>query len=127
MAAAAVSSARLVEGRVSFLFATGGHHNGDMHEDRPQQHEQAHQERRTMAIRLVVGLVLLALFLLFIASNSHTVLVSFVFVDTRVQLIWVFLACALIGALVAYLLGRTGRRNTKRYIRELERRVGEHE
>jgi uncharacterized integral membrane protein len=96
-----------------------------MREDRPEQHEEAHAERRTLAIRLIIGLVVVVLFLLFIASNSHTVLVSFVFFDTRVQLIWVFLACALIGALVGYLLGRTGRRNTKRYIRELERRVGD--
>ncbi len=78
-----------------------------------------------MALRLIVGLVLVALFLLFIASNSDPVNVSFVFADAEVPLIWVFLACALIGALVTYLLGRAGRRNTKRYIRELERRVGE--
>jgi membrane protein YqaA with SNARE-associated domain len=50
-----------------------------------------------------------------------------VFGDARVRLIWVFLACALIGGMVAYLLGRSGRRANRKYIRELERRVAEEE
>ena len=80
-----------------------------------------------MAVRIILGLVIVVLFLLFIAANSDPVQVSFVFLDTEVQLIWVFLACALIGALVTYLLGRPGRRATKKYIKELERRIERNE
>ena len=96
-----------------------------MRDDRPEVHEEAHKERRALAARLIIGLILVVLFLLFISFNSEPVPVHFVFTETQVPLIWVFLACALIGALTAYLLGRAGRRNTKRYIRELERRSGD--
>ncbi len=76
-------------------------------------------------VRVVVGLIVAVLFLLFISFNAQPVSVSFVFFDTEVALVWVFLACALIGALVAYLVGRPGRRNTRKYIKQLERRLGD--
>lgn len=76
-----------------------------------------------MIVRLVVGLVLLVLFVIFVSSNSDSVQVDFIFFETRTPLVWVFLVCALVGGLVAYLLGRSGRRATRKYIRELERRV----
>lgn len=76
-------------------------------------------------IRVVVGIILAVLFVLFVSFNSDPVSVSFVFVDTQVGLVWVFLACALVGALIAYLIGRPGRRATRKYIGELERRVDE--
>ena len=94
-----------------------------MREDLPEEKTELQRERRNLAVRLIFGLILVVLFLLFISANSDPVPVSFVFTDTEVPLIWVFLACALIGALVAYLLGRPGRRNTKKYIKELERRI----
>lgn len=76
-------------------------------------------------IKVILGLVLLILFIIFVAKNSHPVTVDLVFVTTRVRLIWVFVACALIGALVAFLIGMPGRRATRKYIRELERRPQE--
>ena len=97
-----------------------------MHEDRtPAEHQEEHKRRATFGARLIVALILLVLFLWFVASNSRRVRVEFFFAETLVALYWVFLACALVGALVAYLLGRPGRRNTRKYIRELERRVHE--
>jgi uncharacterized integral membrane protein len=83
------------------------------------------RRRRTMA-KVVVALALLVLFILFITSNTDPVDVSFVFVDLdNIPLIWVFLGCALFGAVVAYLLGRPGRRAHRKYIKELERRLKE--
>lgn len=82
---------------------------------------------RGTIVRVIVGLVLVILFIIFVAGNSREVTVDLVFATAEVRLIWVFLGCALIGALVAFLLGRPARRNTKKYIRELERRLGEGE
>jgi uncharacterized integral membrane protein len=85
------------------------------------------QRRRTL-VKVVVALALVVLFILFIVSNTDPVDVSFVFGDVEnIPLIWVFLGCALVGALVAYLMGRGGRRATRKYIQELERRLKERE
>ncbi len=82
------------------------------------------RDRRAI-VKVVIGLILVILFIIFVAGNSDEVPVDLVFGTAAVRLIWVFVACALIGALAAYLLGRPGRRNTKRYIKELERRLAE--
>jgi uncharacterized integral membrane protein len=95
--------------------------------DRTQPAQPVAPERRdrTTVVKVIVALVLVILFIIFVAQNSQPVTVNLVFGDTRVRLIWVFVACALIGAIVAFLLGRSGRRSNRRYIRELERRVAE--
>lgn len=76
-------------------------------------------------MRLVLGLTLLVLFVIFVSLNSDEVPVHFIFTETRTPLAWVFLVCALVGGLVAYLLGRQGRRSTRKYIKELERKLEE--
>lgn len=73
----------------------------------------------------MVGLAVLVLFVVFVTQNSREVDVNLVFVTARIRLIWVFLGCALIGGVVALLLGRPGRRATRRYIQQLERRLGQ--
>ena len=85
------------------------------------------QRRRRTLAKVVVGLALIVLFILFVAWNTDPTTVSFVFFEVRTELIWVFLGCALFGALVAYLMGRGGRRASRRYINELERRLKERE
>jgi len=95
-------------------------------EARPKRSEWevAERKRRNATIaRLIVGLVLLVLFVIFVSLNSDSVPVHFIFVETSTPLVWVFLVCALIGALVAFLLGRAGRRSSRKYIKELERRL----
>ena len=88
--------------------------------------EAADRKRRTaLVVRLFLGLALLVLFVIFVSLNSDEVQVHFVFTETRTPLAWVFLVCALIGGLVAYLLGRQGRRSTRKYIKELERKLEE--
>ena len=88
--------------------------------------EAARMDSATI-VKVLVGLILAILFIVFVAQNSKPVTVNFVFGDARVRLIWVFVACALIGGIVAFLLGRPGRRANRRYIKELERRVAEAE
>jgi uncharacterized integral membrane protein len=88
------------------------------------RYEAAERRRRTaLAVRLVLGGILLVLFVIFVSLNSDSVPVHFVFFETRTPLVWVFLICALIGGLVAFLLGRSGRRASRKYIKELERRL----
>jgi uncharacterized integral membrane protein len=77
--------------------------------------------RRSTIAKVVIALALTVLFLVFVIQNSKEVDVNFVFVDAQIPLVWVFLGCAAIGAIIASLLGRPRRRATKQLIRELER------
>lgn len=86
--------------------------------------ETPRRDRGTI-VKVIVALVLLILFIWFVAGNSREVTVELLFTTAEVRLIWVFLGCALIGAVIAHLLGRPSRRNTRKYIRELERRLGD--
>lgn len=73
------------------------------------------------AIKVGLGLFLLVVFILFIIQNSDPVRVNFVFFRAQIRLIWVFLGCAVIGGVIAWLVGRPRRRAMKRLIDELER------
>ncbi|HEV8682549.1 MAG TPA: LapA family protein [Actinomycetota bacterium] len=73
------------------------------------------------AIKVGLGLLLLILFILFIIQNSDPVPVNFVFFRANIRLIWVFLGCAVIGGVIAWLVGRPRRRAMRRLIEELER------
>lgn len=82
---------------------------GAMDEQRP--HEPQSEERQGLTageIRWIVGGVLAILFGIFIAQNADNVQVEFVFFSARVRLIWVFLICAVFGAVIDRLLQRRG-------------------
>lgn len=96
-----------------------------MHEQERREASEPSRRDRSTVVKVIVGLVVVVLFIVFVAGNSSRVSVNLIFTTTRIRLIWVFLACALIGALAAVLLGRPGRRTTRRYIKELERKLGE--
>src|SRR5687768_9047678 len=76
------------------------------------------------AIKVGLGFFLLVVFILFVIQNSDPVRVNFVFFRAQIRLIWVFLACAVIGGLIAWLIGRPRRRAMKRLVEELERQRG---
>ncbi len=97
---------------------------GDAHPEREAAAPSPRRDTGTI-VKVIVGLAVLILFIIFVARNSKPVAVDLVFVTASVRLIWVFVACALIGALVAFLIGMPGRRASRKYIRELERRVEE--
>lgn len=94
-------------------------------EENANRTEQPTPGRRSSTVKIVVGLAVLVLFVVFVTQNAREVEVNLVFVTARIRLIWVFVGCALIGGIVAVLLGRPGRRATRRYIQELERRLGQ--
>jgi uncharacterized integral membrane protein len=93
----------------------------DPPEDRMATGEIQAQERRSAMPKIIIGLVLAILFIIFIVQNSHPVRVQFLWLDGQVALVWVFAICAAIGALVLALLQRPSRRTMRRYIEELER------
>jgi len=75
----------------------------------PEQPGQPQREGITAGeIRWIVGGILAILFGVFIAQNADNVQVEFVFFSARVRLIWVFLICAVIGAVLDRLLQRRG-------------------
>ena len=80
--------------------------------DEPRPPEQpARSEREGLTageIRWIIGGILAILFGVFIAQNADNVQVEFVFFSARVRLIWVFLICAVIGAVLDRLLQRRG-------------------
>lgn len=98
-------------------------------EERRQERDQTPEPRvvgtdRRRIARIVVGLGIVVLLLLLITGNSETVDVNFVFGDIEnVPLILVAAVSIVIGMVGGWLLGRERRRATKRYIRELERRI----
>lgn len=85
------------------------------------------RDQRTAALKIGIGLFILILFVLFIIQNSGRVPVDFVFFTRRIRLIWVFLACALIGSVVTWLVGRPRRRAMRRLVEELERQRREND
>ena len=85
------------------------------------------RNQRTAALKIGIGLFILILFVLFIIQNSVRVPVDFVFFTRRIRLIWIFLACALIGSLITWLVGRPRRRAMRRLVEELERQRREND
>lgn len=73
--------------------------------DRPQ-----YETRRLTAgeIRWIIGGVLAILFGVFIAQNADEVKIDFIFFSASVRLIWLFLICAVLGAIIDRLLQRRG-------------------
>jgi uncharacterized integral membrane protein len=65
--------------------------------------------RQTRAAKAVVLVALITILVLFIVWNAHQVKVSFVFFTSGIGLIWVMLACALLGGIVGFIIGRPGR------------------
>jgi uncharacterized integral membrane protein len=90
-------------------------------EDRLATGEIRAQERRSAMPKIIIALLLVILFLVFVVQNSQPVHVQFLWLDGRAPLVWVFLICAAIGAVVLALLQRPSRRTMRRYIEELER------
>ena len=59
-------------------------------------------------MRWIIGGVLAILFGVFIAQNAREVKIDFVFFSANVRLIWLFLICAVLGAVIDRLLQRRG-------------------
>jgi uncharacterized integral membrane protein len=80
--------------------------------DRKADQEHLHELQRARQVRVAKVLVALAIaviLIIFIVSNSQPVPVDFVFLTRHPRLIWVMFACAVLGGLVGYLIGRPGK------------------
>ena len=78
-----------------------------MDEQKPPQGPR--EEGITAAdVRWIIGGILAILFGIFIAQNADPVRVQVVFFTAEVRLIWVFLICAALGAVIDRLLQRRG-------------------
>ena len=77
--------------------------------DDEERLRQLQRHRQTRAAKTIVLLAVLTILLLFIVWNAHDVDVSFVFGDAKVGLIWVMLACTILGGIVGFIIGRPGR------------------
>jgi uncharacterized integral membrane protein len=77
----------------------------------PEQPGHAQPETRRLTageVRWIIGGVLAILFGVFIAQNADEVKIDFIFFSARVRLIWLFLICAVLGAVIDRLLQRRG-------------------
>ncbi len=75
-----------------------------------QEHLKALQRARQARVaKVLVALALVVVLVVFIIQNSQRVPVDFVFVTRMARLIWVMLACAVVGGVVGYLIGRPGK------------------
>jgi uncharacterized integral membrane protein len=86
----------------------------DADRDADRQADQEHlrelqRARQARVAKVVVALALAVILIVFIISNSQPVPVDFVFVTRHPRLIWVMFACAVLGGIVGYLIGRPGR------------------
>jgi uncharacterized integral membrane protein len=75
-----------------------------------QEHlERLERERRARLAKALLGLAAAIVLIVFVVANSQPVQVNFVFITRHPRLIWVMVACAVLGGVVGYLLGRPGK------------------
>jgi uncharacterized integral membrane protein len=75
-----------------------------------QEHlRELQRARQARVVKVLIALALVVILTIFIVSNSQPVPVDFVFLTRRPRLIWVMFACAVLGGVIGYLVGRPGR------------------
>jgi uncharacterized integral membrane protein len=85
-----------------------GQTNADRKAD--QEHlRDLQRARQGRVVKVLVAAAIVIVLIVFITQNSQPVPVDFVFLDRRPRLIWVMVACVLLGGLVGYLIGRPGK------------------
>jgi uncharacterized integral membrane protein len=65
--------------------------------------------RQARVAKVLVALGIIAILIIFVISNSQPVEVDFVFLTRHPRLIWVMFACAVLGGIAGYLIGKPGR------------------
>jgi len=65
--------------------------------------------RQARVAKVLVILAIVVILIIFVIANSQPVKVNFVFVSRHPRLIWVMFACALLGGIAGYLIGKPGR------------------
>jgi uncharacterized integral membrane protein len=80
----------------------------EIQHDRDHLHELQRMRQRRVA-KLLVALFITVVLMVFIIRNSERVPIHYVFFTANNRLIWVMLACSVLGGLVGYLIGRPGK------------------
>jgi uncharacterized integral membrane protein len=65
--------------------------------------------RQARVAKVVVALGIVVLLIIFVIANSQHTAVDFVFFTRHPRLIWVMFACAVLGGIAGYLIGRPGK------------------
>ena len=74
--------------------------------DHQRQLDRARQGR---IAKLLFALFLVVMFIVFIVQNSNRTRIDYVFFHRDTRLIWIMLACGILGGLVGFLVGRPGK------------------
>ena len=78
----------------------------------------ADRARRNRLVKVLIGVLLVVLLVVFVSTNLDRTEVQFVFFTASVPLIWVMLGCALLGGVVGFLIGKPGRQMGRKKPRE---------
>lgn len=85
----------------------------------PIEHQrQLQHARQTRLAKFLVALFLVVVFVVFIVQNSKRTRIDYVFFHRDTRLIWIMLACAILGGIVGFLVGRPGKQVRLRRKRE---------
>jgi uncharacterized integral membrane protein len=85
------------------------------HQDDPasdpiaEHHRELQRSRQSRVAKLLVALFLVIVFIVFIIQNSDRTKIDYVFFSRETRLIWIMLACGIVGGIVGYLVGRPGK------------------
>jgi uncharacterized integral membrane protein len=78
-----------------------------------EEMERLAHRRRRRAVRGLLYLAVVVVVLVFVVQNSQPVRVHFWVVDRHPRLIWVVLACLVLGTVFGYVLGGPERKATR--------------
>jgi uncharacterized integral membrane protein len=72
-------------------------------------HRELQRARQGRVAKLLFALFLVVVFILFIIQNSDPTPIKYVFFTRHTRLIWIMLACGILGGIIGYLVGRPGK------------------
>jgi uncharacterized integral membrane protein len=100
-----------------------GRASSDAGADGPLSSDDADRARRDRLVKVLIGVLLIVLLVVFVSTNLDRTQVQFVFFSANVALIWVMLGCALIGGIIGFLIGRPGKQIGRRGSGERSKRT----
>ena len=65
--------------------------------------------RQAKVAKVLAILAIVVLFIVFVLRNADPVVVDFIFATGRPRMIWVIVACTVLGGIVGYLIGKPKR------------------
>ena len=74
-----------------------------------QDFDALRRARQARVAKVLVVLAIVVVLIVFVIANAQPVKVNFVFISRHPRLIWVMFACAVLGGIAGYLIGKPGR------------------